>query len=90
MNTGTTQHKRYDETFKRSAVEHWLLSGRSAIQIARELGLNVQNLHQWKQKFKALPSGQVAGTLDALQAENRRWQKERPRMAQQRAILRKP
>ena len=89
MNTETTKHKRYDETFKRSAVEHWLLSGQSATWIAEELGVNVQNLHKWKQKFKALPAGQVAGTLEALQAENRRLQKELHRAVQQRDILKK-
>ena len=48
MNSETTQHRRYYEAFKRSAVEHWMLSGQSATQIARELGINVQNLHKWK------------------------------------------
>jgi len=89
MKPEATKHKRYDEAFKRSAVEHWMLSGQSATQIARELGINVQNLHKWKQKFKALPAGQVAGTLEALQAENRRLQKELHRAVQQRDILKK-
>ena len=90
MNTETkTKYKRYDEAFKRSAVEHWLISGLSATQVATELGINVQNLHQWKHKFKALPAGQVAGTLAAMQAENRRLQRELQRMMQQRDILKK-
>jgi len=91
MNTEQTKtkHKRYDEAFKKSAVEHWLISGKSARQVATELGINVQNLPKWKQKFKALPAGQVAGTLEALQAENRRLQKELHRVAQQRDILKK-
>ena len=90
MNTETkTKYKRYDEAFKRSAVEHWLVSGLSATHVAAELGVNAQNLHQWKQKFKALPAGQVAGTLEAMQAENRRLQKELHRMMQQRDILKK-
>jgi transposase len=82
-------HKRYDEAFKRSAVEHWMLSGKSVRQIAAELGVNVQTLHGWKQKFKALPAGQVAGTLEALQAENRRLQRELHRVSVQRDILKK-
>lgn len=89
MNTESTKHKRYDEAFKRSAVEHWMVSGQSATQIARALGINVQKLHKWKQKFKALPAGQVAGTLEALQAEHRRLQKELHRAVQQRDILKK-
>ena len=63
-----------------------MLNGRSGTQVASELGVNVQNLCDWKQKFKALPAGQVANTLDELQAENRRLQKELHLVAQQRDI----
>jgi len=84
-----TKYKRYDEAFKRSAVEHWMVSGKSARLIADELGINQQNLHKWKQKFKTLPAGQVAGTLEAMQAENRRLQRELHRVVQQRDILKK-
>jgi len=43
MNQETnTKHKRYDEAFKKSAVEHWMISGKSARQVAAELGVNVQ------------------------------------------------
>ena len=87
--TPRRKHKRYDETFKRSAVEHWLVSGQSARQIAAELGINEQSLKQWKQKFKHLPAGQVAPTLDALQAENRRLTRELHRAQAQRDILKK-
>ena len=74
---------------KRSAVEHWMVSGKSARLIADELGINQQNLHKWKQKFKALPVGQVAGALEAFQAENSRLQRELHRVTQQRDILKK-
>ena len=84
-----TKYKRYDAAFKHSAVEHWLLSGKSARIIAGELGINEQSLHKWKQQFKVLPAGQVAGTLEQLQAENRRLQRELHRVAQQRDILKK-
>jgi transposase len=85
----TRTHKRYDEAFKRQAVEHWMLSGKSVRQIAGELGVNVQTLHGWKAKFKELPAGQVAGTLEALQLENRRLQRELRRVSIQRDILKK-
>lgn len=90
MNTETkTKYKRHDEAFKRSAVEHWMVSGKPATQVAAELGINAQNLHQWRQKFKELPAGEVAGTLEALQAENRRLQRELRRVSVQRDILKK-
>ena len=85
----TTKYKRYDAAFKHSAVEHWMLSGKSARIIAGELGINEQSVHKWKQQFKTLPAGQVAGTLEQLQAENRRLQRELHRMMQQRDILKK-
>jgi transposase len=89
MSTEAIKNKRYDETFKRSAVEHWMLSGKSVRQVAAELGVNVQTLHGWKKKFQELPAGQVAGTLEALQAENRRLQRELQRVSAQRDILKK-
>jgi transposase-like protein len=39
-----TKYKRYDEAFKRQAVEHWLASGKSGRQVAGELGVNGQSL----------------------------------------------
>ena len=84
------KYKRYDEAFQRSTVEHWLLSGKSARQTAGELGISTQTLLHWQKKFKALPAGAVAGTLEALQTENRRLQKELHRMVQPRDILKKP
>ena len=56
-NTPPRKYKRCDEAFQRSTVEHWMLSGKSARQVALELSLNVQSLQQWKQKFKACLSG---------------------------------
>ena len=84
-----TKYKRYDEAFKRQAVEHWMVSGKSGRQIAGELGINEQSLKIWKQQFKQLPAGQVAPTLDALQAENRRLQRELRHAQEQRDILKK-
>ena len=34
------QTKRYDESFKRQAVEHWLQSDQPGTQLASELGLS--------------------------------------------------
>ena len=91
MNNATkSKYKRYDEAFKRQAVEHWLLSGLPGRQIAAELGINEQSLKGWQQQFKQLPAGQAVPTLDALQAENRRLQRELRRAQEQRDILKKP
>jgi transposase-like protein len=42
--------KRYEEAFKRPAVEHWLRSGRNGAQIARELGMSSPSLKEWKRR----------------------------------------
>ena len=36
--------KRYDEAFKKQAVENWLQSGKPGTQIARELGVSCPTL----------------------------------------------
>lgn len=89
MNNETNTRKHYDENFKRSAVEHLMVSGKSVRQIASELGVNVNSLHYWRKKFNQLPAGQVASTMDAMQAENRRLQRELRRVSIQRDILKK-
>ena len=87
--TTTRKHRRYEAAFKHQAVEHLMLSGKSTRQVAGELGVNVQTLHSWRKQFKELPAAQIGGTLEALQAENRRLQRELRRVAQQRDILKK-
>jgi transposase-like protein len=65
------------------------VSGKSGRQIAGELGINEQSLKVWKQQFKQGPASGVAPTLDALQAENRRLQRELRRAQEQRDLLKK-
>ena len=67
-----------------------MLSGKSGRQIAAELGVNQQTLSTWKQAFtqQATPA-EVTGTLEQLQAENRRLQRELARAVQARDILKK-
>jgi transposase-like protein len=48
-----------------------------------------QSLAKWKKQFTQAAPVQVAGTLEALQAENRRLQRELRRVSVQRDILKK-
>jgi len=43
--------KRYDEEFKRQAVELVIHSGRTQAQIARELGVSDYSLTLWKRAY---------------------------------------
>jgi transposase-like protein len=80
--------KRYDEAFKRSAVEHWLASGKKAGVIAAELGVSIWNLRDWKKRFAPAPPARPLTTAE-LEAQVRRLQSELLRVSQQRDILKK-
>lgn len=43
--------RKFDNTFKREAVQNWLSSGKSADAIADELGLSANLLYTWKKLF---------------------------------------
>ena len=82
----TTKRKRDDESFKRAAVEHWASSGKTAKTVAPELGVNVQSLRQWKQRFGPQPvAGSGVRTMEALETENRRWRRAVESLVRQRA-----
>jgi transposase-like protein len=71
------KYKRYDENFKRSAVELWLQGGKSVEQIATELGISTQSLKQWKKQLAALPvTGLGQRSVQQLEEENRRLKRE--------------
>ncbi len=79
------QTKRYDEAFKRQAVENWLRSGKSSTQIARELGLSYPSLKEWKRRYW----GDATPERADLEAENRALRAELARVREQRDILKK-
>ena len=83
------KYKRYDLTFKRSAVELWLAGGKSADAVAAELGISVQALKPWKQKLAVPPPASGAQTVEQLQEENRRLRREMAGLIRQREILKK-
>ena len=79
------ERKRYDEAFKRAAVEHWQSSGKSARIVAAELGVNQQSLRQWKQRFSPLPAARSeVRTLETVEMENRRLRREVESLVRQR------
>ena len=76
-NNNTHKYKRYDESFKRSAVELWLQGGKSIEVIAGELGISTQSLKQWKKQLAALPAtGPGQRSVQQLEEENRRLKGE--------------
>ena len=49
--TAVVEPKRYEDAFKRQAVEHWLRRGKTGTQIARELGISYPSLKEWKRRY---------------------------------------
>lgn len=77
--------KRYDEAFKRQAVENWLRSSRPGTQVARELGVSYPALKEWKRRYY----GDANPSRPDLVAENRALKAELQRVREQRDILKK-
>ena len=85
--------KRYDEEFKRQAVELVIHSGRSQAQIARELGVSEYSLTLWKRAYLGhLKPGQLDGeqmSPEQMFEKIRQLQKENEYLKRQREILKK-
>ena len=82
---GSTEVKRYDQAFKRQAVEHWIKTGKPGTRIAAELGISYPTLKDWKRRY----TGQALPVRMDLAAENRALKAELARVRQQRDILKK-
>ena len=79
------RRRKYDPVFKREAVALWQNSGKSAEEIAAQLGILEKQLYAWKRS-----GGIVAGGPQAdLQAENAALRRENELLRQQRDILKK-
>jgi transposase len=87
--------KFYTEEFKRQAVELTIHSGRSIVQIGRELGVSEASLYLWRKRYgvssKSAPASEPSRSAspEELLAENRRLQKELEVVKRQRDILKK-
>ena len=88
-----TSRRKFDKAFKQQAVELWLNSGRSATQVAVELGIDPQRLAAWKPRFGPPPPGGEGGggkrTTEQLETENTDLWREIYHLRQQRDILKK-
>jgi transposase-like protein len=63
--------RKFDETFKREAVQNWLASGKSAQVVAQELGIGANRLYGWRKRFAPADAGgrAAAGAKPATLAE---------------------
>jgi transposase len=93
--TPSNPRRKFDETFKREAVQHWLASGKSAAVIGQELGIRSELLFVWKKRFAPAAAGGRAAagsrpaTLEEACAELAALRRENNRLREQRDILKK-
>ena len=80
--TSVRERRKFDETFKREAVQNWLNSGKSATVVGQELGITANLLYAWRKLVPAVAGGRATATkpgsvadllgqLDAAQRELR-------------------
>ena len=86
--------KKFDNAFKQRAVELWLSSGRTATEVAAELGFKAQRLSAWRGRFAPPPPGGEGGggakrSAEQLETENSSLRREVDYLRQQRDILKK-
>jgi transposase-like protein len=87
--------RKFDQNFKREALQNWFNSGKSAEVIAGELGLNSNLLYAWKKRFAPDGTGQRApaaakpGSVADLQAQLDAAHRENRHLREQRDILKK-
>jgi transposase len=85
--------KRYNEEFKRQAVELLIHSGKRQAQVARELGVSDYTLTLWKRAYLGqLKPGELEGkplSPEEMLETIRQLQKENEYLKRQREILKK-
>ncbi len=85
--------RRYDEQFKRDAVQLITEGGRSMNSVARELGISATLLRRWRDKLA--DGASFAGhkskgkTKSAEEIENNKLRRELARVTEEREILKK-
>ena len=85
------KRKMYDRQFKIDAVNLVVNGERSVSEVARNLGIEANMLHRWKQKLTTEGSGSFPGKgrLSPHEEELRRLRRELEQVKEDREILKK-
>lgn len=78
--------KKYDDDFKRKAVDHWISSRKSAKQAAADMDVSSNSLRLWRDKFISEEGGPQQ---ENLKAENEKLKKEIAILREEKEILKK-
>ena len=91
--TSVRERRKFDETFKREAVQNWLASGKSAEVVGEELGLTANLLYAWRKLVPAVAGGRATaakpGSVADLQGQLEAAQRELRQVREQCTILKK-
>ena len=83
-------HTAFSDAFKESAMQLALNSDESVSQVARELGISINTLHNWLYKKRLSDAKEeIAPVHETLEEENRRLRKELAKVKEEREILKK-
>lgn len=90
---GLSRYRRFDETFKRHAVELSLRTDRTVKAVAEELGISPDRLYTWRGLYAPKPSGLERAkpdrTLEQVEDDNRRLRAEVLRLREREIVLKK-
>ncbi len=75
--------------FKREAVRLMETSGKPVAQLARDLGVNDNNLYRWRSLYGSQPQSAANGNLAEMEAELKRLRREVEVLRAERDILKK-
>jgi len=92
-NSGGKKPKQvYTEEFKRSVVDHWCHSGKTACQVAQEFGVKVWNVRDWRRQYGPTHKpvdAPLPQTPEEMAREIQQLRQELARVTTQRDILKK-
>ena len=89
--SGATPRRKFDETYKRHAVELTLHGDRTVKAVAKDLGIPVWQLYDWRKLYAPRPGGggPAPQTLEEAVKENERLRSELIRMREREEALKK-
>jgi transposase len=85
----TIGRRKYTEEFKREAVRLMETSGKPVAQLARDLGINDNNLYRWRGLYGNQAQVSTNGSAAEMEAELKRLRREVEVLRQEREILKK-
>ena len=85
----TVERRKYSEEFKREAVQLMESSGKAIAELARDLGINDNNLYRWRGLYGSQAQDSTNGSVAQMEAELKRLRRENEVLRQERDILKK-